>query len=155
MRVVGHRLQNQVVRRIITGAMSVVLAISMSLPAIAMACEGGSEEGSGSIADSGNINYGKVVPPATAEGTVTFEDDFFGFPAELGTATMKAEEGNGFSIKSDGCSGKTLKTGETCKIKVLFSPLFAAKYKSTLALPWSAAGGLYKGEPESVQTGEG
>jgi hypothetical protein len=80
----------------------------------------GKTEGSPKLAWSGTSGYGTVPAGNTTKETFTLANSGSGTSASL-TTSLTNSTGKGFSITSDGCTGKSLAPGASCEVEVAYS----------------------------------
>ncbi|HEY5239893.1 MAG TPA: choice-of-anchor D domain-containing protein, partial [Polyangiaceae bacterium] len=89
---------------------------------------------SGLVASPPSESFGTVAVGATsAPVTVAFSNTGSGATGVL-ASTITGGNAAAFAVASDGCSGQTLATGQTCQVTVHFAPLAAGAQQANLTV---------------------
>ena len=118
-----------------------LLAVSVCLPSVAAACEGGGEEGGGgSLSPSTSpLNFGE----RTVGGKYELTEEWTAIGENIATGAV-LYEGSAEFTPSGICASKLIVVGTPCKEKVSFSPLAKELYSGKIRIPYETELGHVK-----------
>ncbi len=142
-------MHRNMVGRLLAMMMSLVVISAAITPAIVEACEGGGEEEAATNLTELNFGQQKVKTSSSPKAVV------YTAHSEIKVGTMSISGGETDFQQTNTCNGKTLKSGQTCKAEVTFTPPSEGAFFEHLIFPYEFVSSHLNDKLEVALHGEG